>query len=242
MFVYPAIDLIDQKCVRLSKGVYTEKSVYDDDPVNMAKKLVSEGAKRLHIIDLDAAIKSSDCNYKIIEEIRKAVDVPMQVGGGIRSIQRARELIEIGIERIIVSTAVVTNPDFFDELMSKYSDNTAVSVDTREETVLIRGWVKETDLNIYDFSEELYNKGLKTIIYTDTERDGMLRGPNFEILDKLNKKLDLNLIAAGGVTTVEDLNKLAEMNLYGAIIGKALYENQISMKDIKAFQERIKDE
>lgn len=238
MIILPAIDLIDKKCVRLTKGVYTELSVYEEDPVKMAKTLVEGGAKYIHIIDLDSAIKGTKDNFEVIEKIRNAVDVPIQLGGGIRSIERATELIEMGIDRLIVSTAAIMDDEFLNTLIEKFKSQIAISLDAKGDIVLIKGWVEKTDKNIYDLAKELEERGVENIIHTDIDRDGMLCGPNLEVLKKLNEMVDINLIAAGGVTTVDDLNKLSELNLYGAIVGKALYEGKISMEEIRDFQSR----
>lgn len=238
MLILPAIDLIDKKCVRLTKGVYSELSVYEEDPVKMAKSLVQGGAEYIHIIDLDSAIKGTKENFEVIEKIRNAVDVPIQLGGGIRSIERAIELIDIGIDRLIVSTAAIMDDEFLTQLIEKFKNRIAISLDAKGEIVLIKGWVEKTDKNIYELAKELNNRGVENLIYTDIDRDGMLCGPNLEVLKKLNEMIDINLIAAGGVTTVEDLEKLSELNLYGAIVGKALYEGKISMEQIKNFQSR----
>lgn len=238
MIVLPAIDLVDQKCVRLTKGVYNDISVYEEDPVKMAKSLEAGGAKYLHIIDLDSAIKGLDINKSMIEDIRAAISIPIQVGGGIRSIERAAQLIDIGIDRIIVSTAAITNESFLNELISNYAEKVAISLDAKGETILIKGWVEETDKNIYELASELESQGIKNLIYTDIDRDGMLSGPNLEVLKKLNDMTSVNLIAAGGVTTVNDLEQLKGINLYGAIVGKALYEGKISMEEINDFQHR----
>ena len=238
MIILPAIDLIDQKCVRLTKGVYKDISIYEENPIKMAKSLEDGGARYLHIIDLDSAIKGLDTNKKVIEEIRSSVQIPIQVGGGIRSIERAAQLIDIGIDRIIVSTAAIINEDFLNKLISEYGDKVAISLDAKGETILIKGWIEETDKNIYELATELEELGIKNIIYTDIDRDGMLSGPNLEVLRKLNEMSNANLIAAGGVTTVEDLESLKEIKLYGAIVGKALYEGKISMEEIDSFQNR----
>lgn len=238
MLILPAIDLIDKKCVRLTKGVYSELSVYEEDPVKMAKSLVQGGAEYIHIIDLDSAIKGTKENFEVIEKIRNAVDVPIQLGGGIRSIERATELIGIGIDRLIVSTAAIMDDEFLTQLIEKFKNRIAISLDAKGEIVLIKGWVEKTDKNIYELAKELNNRGVENLIYTDIDRDGMLCGPNLEVLKKLNEMIDINLIAAGGVTTVEDLEKLSALNLYGAIVGKALYEGKISMEQIKNFQSR----
>lgn len=238
MIVLPAIDLIDKKCVRLTKGVYTELSVYEEDPVKMAKTLVDGGAEYIHIIDLDSAIKGTKDNFEVIKKIRSAVDVPIQLGGGIRSLERATELIDMGIDRLIVSTAAIMDDEFLSTLIEKFKSQIAISLDAKGDIVLIKGWVEKTDKNIYDLAKELEERGVENIIHTDIDRDGMLCGPNLEVLKKLNEMVDINLIAAGGVTTVDDLNKLTELNLYGAIVGKALYEGKISMEEIRDFQSR----
>ncbi|QQK07824.1 1-(5-phosphoribosyl)-5-[(5-phosphoribosylamino)methylideneamino]imidazole-4-carboxamide isomerase [Miniphocaeibacter halophilus] len=235
MLILPAIDLKNRQCVRLHQGKEEEVTYYFDNPVEVAKDLEKKGAKYLHIIDLDGAFSNENRNYDIIEKIVKEISIPIQVGGGIRSEEIVNNLINLGVSRVILGTVAVENPKLVKSLIEKHGDKIAVSVDCYGEQVAIKGWVEKTDINIFDFCKELKNIGLKTIIYTDIKRDGTLEGPNIEILDKLQKEFGDNIIAAGGLSNIEDFYKLKEINLYGGVTGKALYEGKITMDEISKF-------
>ncbi|HHX68597.1 MAG: 1-(5-phosphoribosyl)-5-[(5-phosphoribosylamino)methylideneamino]imidazole-4-carboxamide isomerase [Miniphocaeibacter sp.] len=235
MLILPAIDLKNRKCVRLHQGKEEEVTYYFDNPVEVAKDLEKKGAKYLHIIDLDGAFSNEKRNYDIIEEIVREISIPIQVGGGIRNEEIVDNLIKLGVSRVILGTVAVENPKLVKSLIEKYGDKIAVSVDCYGEKVAIKGWVEKTDINIFDFCQDLKDIGLKTIIYTDIKRDGTLEGPNIEILDKLQKQFGDNIIAAGGLSNIEDFYKLKEINLYGGVTGKALYEGKITMDEISKF-------
>ena len=235
MLILPAIDLKDRKCVRLHKGREDEVTYYFDNPVEVAKDIESKGAKYLHLIDLDGAFSNENRNYDIIEKIVKNISIPIQVGGGIRSEEIVENLINIGVSRIIIGTVAVENPDLVKSLIKKYGDKIAVSVDCYGEDVAIKGWVEKSDKKIYDFCKELKDMGLKTIIYTDIDRDGTLDGPNIEVLSKLQKMFGDNIIAAGGLSNIDDFYRLKEINLYAGVTGKALYEGKITMEEISKF-------
>ena len=235
MLILPAIDLKDRKCVRLHKGREDEVTYYFDNPVEVAKDIESKGAKYLHLIDLDGAFSNENRNYDIIEEIVKNISIPIQVGGGIRSEEIVENLINIGVSRIIIGTVAVENPDLVKSLINKYGDKIAVSVDCYGEDVAIKGWVEKSDKKIYDFCKELKDMGLKTIIYTDIDRDGTLDGPNIEVLSKLQNMFGDNIIAAGGLSNIDDFYRLKEINLYAGVTGKALYEGKITMEEISKF-------
>lgn len=235
MLILPAIDLKDRKCVRLHKGREDEVTYYFDNPVEVAKDIESKGAKYLHLIDLDGAFSNENRNYDIIEEIVKNISIPIQVGGGIRSEEIVENLVNIGVSRIIIGTVAVENPDLVKSLIEKYGDKIAVSVDCYGEDVAIKGWVEKSDKKIFDFCKELKDMGLKTIIYTDIDRDGTLDGPNIEVLSKLQKMFGDNIIAAGGLSNIDDFYKLKEIDLYAGVTGKALYEGKITMEEISKF-------
>lgn len=235
MLILPAIDLKDRKCVRLHKGREDEVTYYFDNPVEVAKDIESKGAKYLHLIDLDGAFSNENRNYDIIEKIVKNISIPIQVGGGIRSEEIVENLINIGVSRIIIGTVAVENPDLVKSLIKKYGDKIAVSVDCYGEDVAIKGWVEKSDKKIYDFCKELKDMGLKTIIYTDIDRDGTLDGPNIEVLSKLQKMFGDNIIAAGGLSNIDDFYRLKEINLYAGVTGKALYKGKITMEEISKF-------
>ncbi len=235
MIILPAIDIKGGHCVRLSQGKEDQETRYFEDPVEVAKMWADQGAKYLHIIDLDGAFGDSDVNFDIIKKMREAVEIPMEVGGGIRSVETAEKYIEAGIDRVIIGTMAVKESEKVRELVEKYGQKIAVSVDCKEDKVAVKGWVEETELDVYEFCKELKDMGVKTIIHTDISKDGMLTGPNVEVLQKLQDRIGDNIIAAGGVSSMGDFLALEKLGLYGAITGKALYEGKINMAEIKQF-------
>lgn len=229
MILFPAIDIRDGKAVRLIQGDYDKQTTYGD-PVEMAKKWVSYGAEYLHIVDLDGALVGQTKNLETIEKILREIDIPVQVGGGIRNIERIESLLNIGVSRVILGSAALKDEQFLDEAVAKFGEKIAVSIDAKNGYVATDGWTKTSDVKAIDFAKKLQKKGVKTIIYTDIAKDGMLQGPNFAELEKMNRETTMDVIASGGVTSIEDLKKLAEFNMYGAIIGKALYTGKINLQ------------
>lgn len=232
MIIFPAIDIKNNKSVRLSQGDFNKINVYSDDPFNMAVKWKEQGGTFLHLVDLDGARNEEIINRKSIEKIAKNIGLPVQVGGGIRSEKRVEELLETGVERVIVGTIAIENKELLKKLVSKYKEKIVVSIDAKNGKVALRGWEVISEVNSLDLCLELEEIGVKTIVYTDISKDGMLQGPNFEIYEELSKKTSLNIIASGGVTSMDDIKKLNKMNLYGAIIGKALYNENLKLKDV----------
>jgi len=225
MILFPAIDILDGKCVRLRQGDYDLQSVYHQDPVVMAKQWKDKGAKALHIVDLNGAKEGSLKNLPVIESIFEETGLPIQIGGGIRNMKTVKLLLSRGVQRVILGTAALEDPDFLDEALHAFGEKIAVSIDTNKGFVALQGWLKITNVNGLDFAKILEGKGLKTLIYTDILKDGMLKGPNFSMYQELKNHTRLKIIASGGVSTPEDIEKLAEMDLYGAIVGRALYED-----------------
>ncbi|MDP0505916.1 MAG: 1-(5-phosphoribosyl)-5-[(5-phosphoribosylamino)methylideneamino]imidazole-4-carboxamide isomerase [Fusobacterium sp. JB019] len=232
MIIFPAIDIKNNKSVRLSQGDFNKINVYSNDPFNMAVKWKNQGGKFLHLVDLDGARNEEIINRESIEKIAKNIDLPIQVGGGIRSEKRVEELLKIGVQRVIVGTIAIENKELLKRLVSKYQDKIIVSIDAKDGKVALRGWEVISEVNSLDLCKELEIIGVKTIVYTDISKDGMLQGPNFEIYEELSKKTSLNIIASGGITSIDDIKKLNEMDLYGAIIGKALYNENLKLKDV----------
>lgn len=225
MILLPAIDILDGKCVRLRQGDYDLQSVYHEDPVVMAKQWKEKGAKALHIVDLNGAKEGSLKNLPVIESILEEAGLPIQIGGGIRNMKTVKLLLSRGVQRVILGTAALEDPDFLDEALHAFGEKIAVSIDTNKGFVALQGWLKISEVRGLDFAEILERKGLKTLIYTDILKDGMLQGPNFSMYRELKSNTGLNIIASGGVSTPEDVKKLGEMDLYGAIVGRALYED-----------------
>jgi phosphoribosylformimino-5-aminoimidazole carboxamide ribotide isomerase len=231
MILFPAIDIKDNKCVRLTQGKFDKVDVYSGDPVEMAKKWESMGAEYLHVVDLDGAKNEGFQNRNSIEKIAKAIKIPMQTGGGIRDEERIKNLLDIGVERVIVGTIAIENKMLLTELVKKYKEHIAVSIDALNGKVAVRGWQTVGNVDSVEICGFLEEIGIKTLIYTDISKDGMLSGPNFDIYKVLSEKTKLNIVASGGVTTRDDIKKLNEMDMYGAIIGKALYDKRLDFKE-----------
>ena len=230
MILLPAIDLYKGKVVRLTKGDPEQSKVYSDDPVAIAKDLEAKGAEYIHIVDLSAALCEGD-NLQIIKDILKQARVKIQVGGGIRSIEKAKELIASGVERIIIGTKGL-DEDFLNELIKEVGrEKIAVGVDVIDSCMAVEGWKKRTDFNGIDFIAYLQLKGIKWIIYTDISRDGTLSGVNYKEIEKLALYKDLNIILAGGISCIEDLKKINEKApfIWGVISGKAIYESKLDL-------------
>ncbi|HEX6593010.1 MAG TPA: 1-(5-phosphoribosyl)-5-[(5-phosphoribosylamino)methylideneamino]imidazole-4-carboxamide isomerase [Bacillota bacterium] len=232
MILFPAIDLLNGKCVRLIQGDYDQETVYSDSPVNMAKTWKKKGANYLHIVDLDAARTNEAVNQSIIQSIAKEVKIPIQVGGGIRSMERIESYISAGVKRVIIGTAAIKDPAFLKEAVDQYGEKIAVSIDARNGYVATEGWEKTSEVAATDLLKKLENIGVQTVIYTDIAKDGMLQGPNFEELREMNERSPIQMIASGGVSSPADVVKLQAMNMYGAIIGKALYDGTVSFESL----------
>ena len=231
MIIFPAIDIKDNKCVRLIQGDFNKVSIYGDEPDKIAKKWEESGSKFIHIVSLNGARGEGNINDNSIKRILDTVNVPIQVGGGIRDEERAKILFDLGVNRIILGSIAVKDRQLLKNLLNKYKDKIVVSIDARDNLVAVEGWEEISKVNSIEFCKELEQMGVKTIVYTDISKDGMLDGPNFDIYKILSKETNLDIIASGGITTIDDVKKLIEMNIYGAIIGKSLYENKIDLKE-----------
>ena len=233
MIIFPAIDIKDNKCVRLTQGDFDKVNIYSEDPYLMAKKWVECGAKFIHVVNLNGSRDEVGINDETLEKIATSVDIPIQVGGGIRDEKRVKELLDLGINRVIVGTMAIENKNLLKELINKYGqEKIVVSIDARNKKVATHGWEKLSDIDYVDLCKELEQIGVKTIVYTDISKDGMLKGPNFDIYKELSQKTSLDIIASGGVTSIDDIKKLRDMNMYGAIIGKALYDKKLDLKEV----------
>lgn len=233
MIIFPAIDIKDKKCVRLTQGDFDKVNVYGEDPSIMAKKWADYGAEFIHVVNLNGSRDEIGINDETLSKVAKSVDVPIQVGGGIRDEKRVKELLDLGINRVIVGTMAIENKELLKELIEKYkADKIVVSIDAKNGKVATHGWEKVSDIDSVDLCKELEQIGVKTIVYTDISKDGMLEGPNFNIYKELSQKTSLDIIASGGVTSIDDVKRLLDMNMYGAIIGKALYDNRIDLKEV----------
>lgn len=229
MNIFPAIDLIGGKAVRLVKGDYAKVTVYSDDPAAVAKEFERAGAKYLHVVDLEGARDGSTANLDTIKKIIDTTSLFVEVGGGIRSMDTVEKYIEAGADRVIIGTAAVTDPEFLSAAIAKYPDKIAVGVDIKDGMVAIKGWVEKSELGCFEFCEKLSAMGVETVICTDISKDGLLSGTNLGLYCELSQKFSMNITASGGVSSLDDVRKLAEMKLYGAILGKALYTGAIDL-------------
>ena len=230
MIIFPAIDIRGGNAVRLTQGDYDQEKVYHTDPVAVAKEWEAQGAEYIHIVDLDGAKSGESANGEAIRRIAQNVNIPIQVGGGVRSMEDVTRHIQNGVRRVIIGTAAIENPSFVQEAVKQYGDQIAVSIDARNGYVATDGWTSTSDTKATTLIQQLESFGVQTIVYTDILKDGMMQGPNFEEVKEVNESTTIDVIASGGVSTEENVQSLQEMNMYGAIIGKALYEGDISLE------------
>ena len=230
MIIYPAIDIIDGKAVRLLNGDYGKKTVYGNDPVKIALDFKNSGAENIHIVDLDGAKSGKTPNFPVISDIVKSTNLFAEVGGGIRDMKTARQYINAGVGRVILGTAAAKNPEFLKEAVFEFGDKIAVGIDVKDGFVAINGWTEKTELTVWDFIGNIENIGVKTVICTDVSFDGAMRGTNVTLYKKLVENTGVNIIASGGVSTLTDVSSLKEAGVYGAIIGKAYYVGAIDIK------------
>lgn len=231
MYIIPAIDLIDGKAVRLQKGDYNKVTVYSDSPAEVAESFERDGAKMLHVVDLDGAKDGTTANFDTVKEIIRRTGLSVEIGGGVRNIERVKKYIDIGVDRIIIGTAAVTDPDFLKEAVKLYGEKIVVGVDVKDGYVAIKGWLEVSEVSCYDFCKTLCELGVKTVICTDISKDGMMSGTNLELYRDLNRRFGMNIIASGGVSSIDDVCALKEMDIYGAILGKALYTGAIKLSE-----------
>ena len=231
MILFPAIDIKDGKVVRLRQGNYADMKIYDVDPIDVAKSYKEAGAEWMHVVDLDGAKTGKTMNFGIITDIVKATNINVEVGGGIRDAERIRNYLNAGAKRVILGTAAIENPDFIKLMLKDYADYMAIGVDARDGYVAIHGWKQITSMKSEDFCSRLADDGCKYIIYTDISKDGLLQGTNLKAYSKLSKLKGVNITASGGISSIDELKTLQSYKIYGAIIGKALYENKINLKE-----------
>ena len=230
MVIYPAIDLYEGKAVRLYKGDYARMTVYSEDPAEVAKAFAAAGAKHIHLVDLEGAKKGAPANLETIRGIIAAAELFVEVGGGIRNLETVEQYLGIGVDRVILGTAAVTDPVFLEAALEKYGEKIAVGVDLKDGYVAIKGWTEKSELTAEAFFSKMEKLGVKTVICTDISRDGAMKGTNRELYKTLSETYGIDLIASGGVSSLEDVEALAKMRLHGAIIGKAWYIGAIDLK------------
>ncbi len=235
--IIPAIDLIDGKCVRLSQGDYDKKTIYNENPLEVALMFEAAGIKNLHLVDLDGAKQKKIVNHKILYEITTKTKLKVDFGGGVQSDEMIKIAFENGAQQITGGSIAIKNPDLFENWIKTYGNNKIIlGADAQNENIAVSGWQVTTDASIYDFIKNWVVKGAKYCISTDVSKDGMLAGPSFELYEKIQlQNPNLNIIASGGISNMTDVERLNKSEVYGVIIGKAIYEGRISMKELSKF-------
>lgn len=231
MVIYPAIDLYEGKAVRLYKGDYQKMTVYSENPVEVARNFAGKGATCIHLVDLEGAKNGDTPNFDTVRSIKAATGLFCEIGGGIRSMEVIRRYMDAGIDRVILGTAAVTDPEFLQEAVAQYGKRIAVGVDIREGYVAIKGWTERSQLEAFAFCEEMERLGVSALICTDISKDGAMQGANHDLYQQLSSKFSMDIIASGGVSSLEDVRALAKMKIHGAIIGKAYYTGAIDLSE-----------
>ena len=235
MRIYPAIDIKDGKCVRLLRGSFSDVTIYGDNPAEMALKWAELGGEYIHVVDLDGALKGHGVNADAIKAICNAVSVPVQTGGGIRTMSDIEAKLNCGISRVIIGTKAVSDANFVKEAVREYGDKIVIGIDAKNSMVAIEGWEKTSDYRAVEFAKMMEDIGVKTIVYTDIATDGTLMGPNVEAMSEMVKSTNMNIIASGGIGSIEHIKSLVQTGVEGVITGRALYTGNISLPDaIKA--------
>jgi phosphoribosylformimino-5-aminoimidazole carboxamide ribotide isomerase len=230
MLIYPAIDLYGGKAVRLFKGDYAQMTIYNDNPVAVAEDFKASGATRIHLVDLEGAKEGTTPNFPTITAIKAATGLFCEIGGGIRDMATIDRYISAGIDRVILGTAAVTAPGFVEEAVAKYGEKIAVGIDIKDGFVAIKGWTVKSEENAFDFCEKMQKIGVNTLICTDISKDGAMQGTNHELYRELSEKFHMDIIASGGVSSLEDVERLSKLDIHGAIVGKAYYTGAIDLK------------
>ncbi len=231
MQIWPAIDLLGGKCVRLEQGDYARETVFSDDPVAVAKQFEAQGAKHLHLVDLDGARDGKPTNYEVVQAIVEAVDMSCELGGGVRYQPTIKALLGLGLQRLVLGTSALKDADWFREMCREYPKQLVLGIDARNGLVATDGWLETSETPATELAAEFRDVPLAAIVYTDIATDGMLTGPNVEAMAEMQKHVDTPVIASGGVTTADDVRQLAEAGLAGAIIGRALYSGTLTLGD-----------
>ncbi len=231
MTIFPAIDLFEGKAVRLLRGEYNQMTVYSNNPIEIARDFEKSGATHIHMVDLEGAKNGKTPNIKVVEQIAKETALFTEIGGGVRSMEVVDLYINAGVDRVILGTAAVENFEFLQEAVKKYGEKIAVGADIKDGFVAIKGWTEKSEYSCFEFCEKMQKAGVKTIICTDISKDGAMQGTNLELYKELSEKFSMNIVASGGVSSIEDVYALRKMDIYGAIIGKAYYTGNISLKD-----------
>ncbi|MBE6544198.1 MAG: 1-(5-phosphoribosyl)-5-[(5-phosphoribosylamino)methylideneamino]imidazole-4-carboxamide isomerase [Ruminococcaceae bacterium] len=241
MNIFPAIDLYEGKAVRLYKGDYNKITVYSENPEMIAQDFAASGARHLHLVDLEGAKSGDTPNIEVIKKIIAASGLFTEVGGGIRSMETVDKYLSSGVSRVILGTAALKDREFLLTALEKYGERIAVGADIKDGKIAIKGWTETSDTDIYDFCRDMQEIGVKTIICTDISKDGAMMGTNHELYRELSRRFDIDLIASGGVSSMEDVRRLCELGIYGCIIGKAYYTGAISIKEAVEAAKEVSD-
>ena len=241
MDIIPAIDLKDGKCVRLYQGDYNRETIFSEAPVAVAQKWRSLGAERLHLVDLDGAAAGEPKNLTMVEAIVKQVGLPVQLGGGIRNQATVEKLLNIGVQRVILGTIAIEQPSLVNELSQQFGEAIIVGIDARDGFVATRGWKQETGVIAVELARKMVVLGAHCILYTDIKRDGTLTEPNYKAIAELRNAVAIPVIAAGGIASIAHLQKLRELGVEGAVIGKAIYTGNINLKEALSLQKAVKE-
>ncbi len=237
MILFPAIDIVDGKAVRLFKGDYDQMTVYSDNPVEIAFDFKDCGATAIHIVDLEGAKDGNTPNFDTVIKIKKQAGLFCEIGGGIRSMEVVEKYLDAGIDRVILGTAAVEDEDFLSAAVAKYGEKIAVGADIRDGYIAVKGWLERSQVTADEFFEKMQQIGVKTIICTDISRDGAMKGTNLDLYRTMNRRYQVNITASGGVSSMDDVLALNDMKMYGAIIGKAYYTGAIDLREaVKAVQ------
>ena len=231
MLILPAIDLYEKCAVRLYKGNYDEMTVYSRNPLEIARKFQQCGAGYIHMVDLEGAKNGTTPNIDVVQKIVEYTDLKVEIGGGIRNEETVKRYLDIGVDRVILGTAAVTDDEFLQKVVKKYKSSIAVGVDIKDGYVAIKGWTEKSAYSCDDFFKKLSDLGVKTVICTDISKDGAMQGTNRELYKQLSEKYSMDIVASGGVSSIDDIKALREMNLYGAILGKAYYVGAVDLKE-----------
>jgi len=229
--IWPEIDLRGGKCVRLRQGDYAQETVFGDDPAAMARQWADQGGEHLHLVDLDAAKDGSSANLESVRAIVKAVGVPCELGGGVRSREKIAELLELGLARLVVGTRALKEPDWFRQVCREFPGRLVLGIDARSGMVATDGWLETSTTSAIELARQFDGEPIAAIVYTDIATDGMMAGPNVEAMAEMQQSVDVPVVASGGVTTIDDVRRLTEAGLAGCIIGRALYEGTIELKE-----------
>ena len=231
MFIFPAIDLFEGKAVRLYKGDYAQMTVYNENPLSVAKDFAAAGAQYLHVVDLEGARDGSTPNLSIVADVAQNTSLFVEIGGGIRDMETVEKYLSAGVSRVILGTAAVNDEALLKATVDKYGEKIAVGADVKDGYIAIKGWLEQSAYTLEAFMERMQSLGVRTVICTDISKDGAMKGTNRALYHDLSQRYAMDIVASGGVSTLEDVQALADMNLYGAIIGKAYYTGAINLKE-----------